>query len=72
MSLAVHTTGFAPKQAPDVQVSVCVHALPSVHTLPSGFNGFEQMPVGGLHVPAVWQLLLAAHTTGLPPVHKPD
>ena len=28
--------------------------------------GFEQMPVAGLHVPAVWHWSLAVQTTGLP------
>ena len=37
---------------PDWQVSVCVHALPSLHALPLGFVGFEQAPVAALHVPA--------------------
>src|SRR5439155_1126534 len=33
-SAAVHTTGFAPTQAPAAQVSVCVQALPSSHGAP--------------------------------------
>src|SRR5258705_134466 len=35
-SLAVHTTGFVPVQLPDWQVSVCVHAFPSLHAVPFG------------------------------------
>jgi hypothetical protein len=33
-SLAVHTTEFAPTQAPAWHVSFAVHALPSLHTVP--------------------------------------
>jgi len=40
-SLAVHVTGFAPVQAPAWQVSVCVHALPSLQAVPSSAAGFE-------------------------------
>jgi len=35
-------------------VSVCVHALPSLHELPLGLAGFEHVPVDGLQVPASW------------------
>src|SRR5213083_2475679 len=51
-SVAVHTTGFPPTQAPAWQVSVCVQAFPSLHAVPSSAFGFEQVPVAGLHVPA--------------------
>jgi hypothetical protein len=36
-SSAVHTTGFEPVQTPDWQVSVCVHALASLHAVPLVF-----------------------------------
>jgi hypothetical protein len=49
-----HVTGFAPVHAPPWHVSVCVQASPSLQALPSGFAGFEQMPVAGLQVPATW------------------
>jgi hypothetical protein len=52
-------------------VSVCVHALPSLHALPSGLAGFEQVPVAGLQVPALWHWSCAVHTTGLLPVQVP-
>ena len=48
------TTGFAPVHAPAWQVSVCVQALPSLHVVPFGFAGFEQMPGAGSQVPASW------------------
>ena len=36
------------------QVSVCVHALPSLHAVPLGALGFVQTPVEVLQVPATW------------------
>jgi hypothetical protein len=37
---------------PAWHVSVCVHALPSLHEAPSLLFGFEHVPVAGLQVPA--------------------
>jgi hypothetical protein len=51
-SEAVHVTGLAPVQVPAWQVSVCVHALPSLHAVPSFALGLEQVPVPGSQVPA--------------------
>ena len=51
-SLAVHVTGLEPVQTPVWHVSVCVQALPSLHSVPFDAFGFEQVPVAGLHVPA--------------------
>jgi len=51
---AVQVTGFPPVQMPAWQVSVCVQRLPSLQALPSDFAGFEQAPVDGLQVPAMW------------------
>src|SRR5437879_545986 len=53
-SAAVHTTGFAPTQAPAWQVSLCVHALASLQLVPLGLAGLLQTPVAGSQVPAVW------------------
>ena len=53
-SEAVQTTGLLPVQTPLWQVSVCVQALPSLQGEPFAFGGFEQAPVEGSHVPAVW------------------
>ena len=50
----MHTTGFDPVHTPVWHVSVCVHALPSLHAVPFGAAGFEQAPVPELHVPATW------------------
>jgi hypothetical protein len=71
-SSAVHVTGFPPVHVPDWHVSVCVHALPSLHALPSGFVGFEHAPVVGLHVPATWHWSCAVQTTEFVPVQVPD
>jgi hypothetical protein len=43
-----------PLQTPAWQVSVCVHALPSLHELPFVFAGLEQTPELGSQVPALW------------------
>jgi hypothetical protein len=53
-SLATQTVGFDPVQAPLWQESVPVHALPSLHDVPSLAAGFEQVPDVGSHVPATW------------------
>jgi hypothetical protein len=67
----VHVTGFDPVHVPFWQLSLCVHALPSLQVVPLAATGFEHAPVLGLHVPAVWHASLAAHVTGLDPVHTP-
>src|SRR5438093_799837 len=68
---AVHTTGFAPTEAPAWQVSVCVHALPSLQLVPLGLAGLLQAPDAGLQTPAVWHWSAAVHTTGFPPTQAP-
>ena len=60
---------FDPVQIPVRQVSVCVQAFPSLHAVPSGAAGFEQIPVVVLQVPATWQASLGAHTTVSGPIH---
>src|SRR5438445_747063 len=50
-SCAVQTTGFDRTHAPDWQVSVCVHAFPSLHEVPFVLAGFEHWPVELLQVP---------------------
>src|SRR2546426_2719325 len=71
-SLAVHVIGFVPVHVPDWHVSVCVQASPSVHEVPFGAFGFEQVPVTESHVPVTWHWSLAVHMTGLAPMHVPD
>src|SRR5207249_1669732 len=68
---AVHTTGFAPTQAPAWQVSLCVHALASLQLVPLGLAGLLQTPVAGLQAPAVWHWSAAVHATGLAPTQVP-
>jgi hypothetical protein len=51
-SLAVHVMGFAPVHVPFWQLSLCVHALPSLQAVPLAATGFEQVPDVGSHVPA--------------------
>jgi len=51
-SEAVHVTGFEPTHVPLWQVSVRVHALPSLQPVPLATAGFEQAPLVGSHVPA--------------------
>jgi hypothetical protein len=67
------TTGFAPTQAPALQLSVCVHGLLSVQAVPSVLGtGAPHWPVVGLHVPAPLHWSPLVHTTGFDPVHFPD
>jgi hypothetical protein len=70
-SWAVHTTGFVPLHVPYWHVSARVQALPSLQGDPLGLDGFEQVPVERLHVPAVWHESDGVHTTGLPPLQTP-
>ncbi len=51
---AVQAIGFDPVQVPLWQLSVCVHALPSLHVVPFAAIGFEHWPLDGSHVPATW------------------
>ena len=51
-SSAAQVTGAVPSHTPDAQASTRVHALPSLHEVPSGAAGFEQAPVAGSQVPA--------------------
>jgi hypothetical protein len=53
-SLGVHTTGFPPVQMPFWQVSVWVHALPSMQVVPLLAAGLLQMPVAGSQLPTTW------------------
>jgi hypothetical protein len=60
-----------PVHEPLWQLSACVHALPSLHVVPSALGGSEQMPLAGLHMPATWHWSLALQTTEFVPVHEP-
>jgi hypothetical protein len=56
---------------PAWQVSVCVHAFPSLQADPSVFAGFEHTPVAVSQTPAMWHWSKAPHVTGFAPVHVP-
>ena len=71
VSSAEHVTGFDPVHVPPRHASLCVHALPSSHRVPSAAAGFEQLPLVGSHEPARWHASLAVHTTGFVPTHPP-
>jgi hypothetical protein len=71
-SSGVQTTGLAPVQEPDWQVSVRVHKSPSLQDVPSGLAGSEQAPVAGLHTPASWHWSEGVQITGSKPVQVPD
>jgi hypothetical protein len=58
-------------QAPLWHVSVWVQLLPSLHVVPLGSAGLEQVPVDGLHVPAVWHWSGEGQITGGPLLHVP-
>ena len=60
-----------PTQLPSLQASFRVQGLLSVHSVPSGFAGFEHVPFAGSQVPATWHWSAAGQLTGLLPVHIP-
>src|SRR5437870_708981 len=64
-------TGFPPVQTPAWPVSVCVHALQSLHADPSSFAGFGQVPIAVLHASTMLFRSEAVQTTGFPPVQTP-
>jgi hypothetical protein len=70
-SIAVHTTEFEPVHTPATHASICVHALPSLHVVPSGSVGFEHAPVVGSHVPGTWHWSLAVQAMGVVPTQAP-
>ena len=70
-SAAAQATGLLPTHAPAWHESLWVHALWSLHEVPSAAAGFEHVPLAGSHVPATWHASLAVHVTGLDPVHVP-
>jgi hypothetical protein len=69
-SLAVQTTPV-PAHVPLVHSSFDVHASWSLHVVPFGRDGLEQVPVAGLHVPAAWHWSEAVQVTVDPAVHTP-
>ena len=71
MAAVEHVTGLPPTHAPDWQLSVCVHALPSSQPVPLlALVGVGQVPVDGLHVPATLHVG-AVHVIVAPGTHVP-
>jgi hypothetical protein len=70
-SSALHTVAAPPTQVPLWQVSPFVHALPSLHAVPSDLGGFEQMPLVVSQMPTLWHWSVAVQTTLLVPVQTP-
>jgi hypothetical protein len=66
------TRGLVPVHTPDKQLSICVHALPSLQREPLALDRFgAQVPVVVLHVPWMWHWSAAGQMTGMAPVHTP-
>src|SRR5262245_48640615 len=61
----------APTQLPAAHSSPVVQALPSLQVEWSGRTGFEQAPVVGLQVPAVWHWSDATQVTDVPATQLP-
>jgi hypothetical protein len=68
---ATQTTGCVPTQTPAMHMSTFVHAVPSLHAVPSGLGTFTHVPVAGLHAPAVSHWPGGAQTTGFAPKQTP-
>jgi hypothetical protein len=64
--------GFAPAHAPAWQLSVCVHASPSLQLDPFAFAGLVHSPDAGVQVPITWHGSGAGHATGFAPTHVPN
>jgi hypothetical protein len=52
-SVAVQTTGSTPLHTPPWQVSVWVHALPSLQAVPLGLGDASHLPVEALQLGAL-------------------
>src|SRR4051794_35192762 len=70
-SLAVQVTRFAPVQAPAWQLSVWVHASPSLQVVPFAAAGFEHAPLVGSQAPAMWHWSSAVQVTRFAPMQVP-
>jgi hypothetical protein len=63
--------GVPAEHVPDEHVSEPLHTVPSGHGVPSGLDGFEQVPVAGSQLPASWHWSPAEQTTGFEPAQVP-
>ena len=64
--LSLQTTAVPGWQMPPAQASPAVQALLSLHDVPPGAFGLEQIPVAGLQVPATWHWSSAVQSTAVP------
>ena len=64
-------TAVPAEQAPAWQVSLVVHASPSLQAAPFAFVGLEQVPFAASQVPTSWHWSCAVQITGLAPVQAP-
>ncbi|MGO9715226.1 MAG: hypothetical protein ACLQBL_40635 [Polyangiaceae bacterium] len=67
-SSAVHVIGFEPAHAPAWQVSVCVHALPSLQVVPLVTLEYAEVLRLGWHVSHVSFPFVAPEATQAPPM----
>src|SRR5262249_2222504 len=70
-SEAAQATGFVPRQTPAWQGSVCVHAWPSLHALPSALVAYEQVRVAGSQPPAWCPESGGGQASGFAPRQRP-
>jgi hypothetical protein len=62
--LSLQGSAGPPVHVPPTQVSLVVQAFASLHTVPFVLDGFEQRPVAGAHVPALWHWSGVGQITG--------
>jgi predicted RNA binding protein YcfA (HicA-like mRNA interferase family) len=66
LSLATQVFAAPAWQTPARQLSPVVHLSPSSHIAPSALAGFEQTPVAGSHVPAMWHASAGEQVIAIP------
>ena len=68
---SLQTSGVPGVHTPPWHISAPLQALPSLQLVPSDTGGFEQVPVAGSQVPALWQASWAVQTTPGPGIQTP-
>jgi hypothetical protein len=68
VSSAVQVTGFVPLHVPARQLSVCVHALPSLHVVPSVRGVHAESDVPGTHCSQAFAGLIVPDGYAVPPM----
>jgi hypothetical protein len=69
--VCVQVTAAPLWHAPETQTSFWVQPFESVQAVRSAATGFEQTPVPGLQLPAMWQESLAVQVFAAPPWQTP-